>query len=122
MCIGYGFGRCLQYGWDWFIYHAQPNKTLSAKKNLWAQNLEGPSQSCSWCKHGMHWQVENCDDLQISIFKMIWKVVANKLCVVVCKPNGLDDIGYIWELDDEPQCTVQISKVEYTFNYGQLCY
>ena len=32
--------------------------------------------------------------------------------VVVCKPSGLDDIRCVWELDDEPQCTLQISKVE----------
>ena len=53
---------------------------------------------------------------------MLWKVVANKFCVTVCKPNGLDNIKCILELDDEPQCASQISKVEGTFNYGQLCY
>jgi hypothetical protein len=31
---------------------------------------------------------------------MHWKVVANRLCVVVHKPNGMDDIICIWELDD----------------------
>ena len=41
---------------------------------------------------------------------------------VGCKPNGMDDIICIWELDDEPQCTFQISKVRGTFNYGQRCY
>ena len=39
--------------------------------------------------------------------------------MVVCKPNGLDGIKCIQELDDEPQCTFQISKVEGTTNYGQ---
>ena len=46
---------------------------------------------------------------------MLRKVVANELCVVVRKPNGLDDIMYIWQLDDEPQCTFQISKAEAYF-------
>ena len=51
---------------------------------------------------------------------MFWKVVAKKLCMVVCKPNGLDDIRCTWKLDDEPQWTFQISKVEGTFNYGHF--
>ena len=51
---------------------------------------------------------------------VLWKVVANKLYIVVCEPNGPYDIKCIWELDDEPQCTFQISKTESTFNYGQL--
>ena len=54
--------------------------------------------------------------------KMLWKVLANKLCVVVCKPIGMDDIRCIIEVDDEPQCTFQISKAEGTFNCGQPCY
>ena len=41
---------------------------------------------------------------------MLWKVVANILCVMLCRPNNLDDIEHIWELDDEPQCTLQLSK------------
>jgi hypothetical protein len=47
---------------------------------------------------------------------MLWKVVANKLCVVVCKPIGVDDIKYIWQLDDEHQYTIQISKVQGNFS------
>jgi hypothetical protein len=31
---------------------------------------------------------------------MLWKVGANILCVVICKPNGMDDNICIWELDD----------------------
>ena len=69
----------------------------------------------------MHWQIETCDDLQISTPKMFWKEVANKLCVVVCKLNSWEDIECNWELDDEPQCTFQISK-EGIFNYEQSCY
>ena len=46
---------------------------------------------------------------------MLYKVVASKFCVVVWKPNGLDDIIYIGELDDEPQCKFQISKAEGIF-------
>ena len=53
---------------------------------------------------------------------MLWKVATNKICVVVCKPNGLDDIKCIRELDDEPQYTFQISKAEGTCNYEQFCY
>jgi hypothetical protein len=37
-------------------------------------------------------------------------VVANKLCVVVCNPNGMDDIICMSELNDELQFTFQISK------------
>ena len=44
---------------------------------------------------------------------MLWEVVANKLCVVGCKPN--DMTSNVFELDDEPQCTFQISKAEGTF-------
>ena len=51
---------------------------------------------------------------------MFWKVVVNKLCVVVCKQNNLDNIKCVWELDDEPQCTFQISKVEGAF-VMELC-
>jgi hypothetical protein len=40
-------------------------------------------------------EVKRYDFLQTSISKMLWKVVANKLCVVVCKPIGVDDIKYI---------------------------
>ena len=48
------------------------------------------------------------------------KDACNKLCVVVCKPNGLDDIKCIRELNDEPQCTFQISKAEGTFDYANF--
>ena len=73
--------------------------------------------------HNKHWLVETRVYLQVSMPKMLWKVVANRLCVVVCKPNGLDDMKNIWELDesDEPSCIFQISKAEVTFNYGQFC-
>ena len=47
---------------------------------------------------------------------MLWKVVANKLCVVVYKPNGVDDIICICQLDDEHQCKIRISKVQGTFS------
>jgi hypothetical protein len=47
---------------------------------------------------------------------MLWKVVANILCVVVCKLDGMDDIRCVGGLGDEPQCTFQISKAEGTFN------
>ena len=36
--------------------------------------------------------------------------------------NSLDDIVCIGQLDNEPQCTFQISKVEETIHYGQLCH
>ena len=82
----------------------------SAKEKLVGANLKGSSYSCSWCKHDMHPQVETYDYSKISTAKMLWKVVANKLCVLVSKPNGMDDIICIWELDDEPRCTFQISR------------
>ena len=50
----------------------------------------------------MHWQIETCDYLRISMPKMLRKVVAKKLHMVVCNPNGMDDIKCIWKLDDEP--------------------
>ena len=68
----------------------------------------------------MYEQVETYDYLQISTRKMLWKVVANKLCVLIRKSLVLDNIICIWELDDEPWCTFQISKVEGACNYGQL--
>ena len=74
------------------FYCAQPNKTLAQRKLLWAQNLEGSSHSCSCYKHDKHCQVETYDYLQIFAPKMLWKVVANKIRVMVCKPNGMDDI------------------------------
>ena len=83
----------------------------NTRNNLWAQNLEGLPHSCSCCKHDRHEQVQPCDYLHNSSMpKMPWKVVANILCVVVCKPNDLDDIKCIWELDDEPQYTFHFSK------------
>jgi hypothetical protein len=62
----------------------------------------------------------------VSIYKSLHarcfeKVVANKLCVMVWNPNGMDDIICISELNDEPQCTFQISKTVGTFNCGQRC-
>ena len=120
--IGYGIGRRLQYGWVWFILLSSTEQDIKHKEKFMAQNLEGPSHSCSCCKHEMHWQVETYDALHISTPTMLWKVIANKSCVVVCKSNGQDDIMFIWELDDEPQCTFQISKAKHTFNYGQICY
>jgi hypothetical protein len=53
---------------------------------------------------------------------MLWKVVANKLCVVVCKPNGMNDISCTWQLDVEPQCTFQISKAEGTLIIGKFVF
>ena len=75
--IGYGTIRCLQCGWDWFILSCRHNKTLSTRESLWVQNLEGSSHFYSFCKHDMQWQVET------------W--------VVVCKPNGMDDIICLWQ-------------------------
>ena len=43
---------------------------------------------------------------------MLWKLVPNKLYVVVSKQNDVVDIICIWELDDEAQHTFQISKAE----------
>ena len=91
------------------FYCAQPNKRLIARKKLWAQNSKGSSHSCSCCEHNREWQFGTCDYLQISFLKLLWKV-AKRICVMVCKPNGLDDILFIWQLDGEPQCTFQISK------------
>jgi hypothetical protein len=55
-----------------------PNQTRhSTRKSSWAQNSEGPSHSCSCCKHDKHSQVEIYDYLQISMPKMLWKVIAN---------------------------------------------
>ena len=48
----------------------------------------------------MHWQLDTQDHLQISMHEMLWKVGGNIICVVVCKPNVMDGITYIWELDD----------------------
>ena len=50
---------------------------------------------CSFCKHNMHLHIESCHYLLILMFKTLGKVVANKLCVMVCKPNDIDDIGCI---------------------------
>ena len=55
-------------------------------------------------------KVEIFDYLQISTPKMLWEVVVNKLCVVVCKANNMDDIICIWELDDDPQCKLKSLK------------
>ena len=63
-----------------------------------------------------------CTYLQISMPKMLWEVIANKLCVVIRKPNGMEDIMCIWDLDDEPWCTFETSKAKGTFNYGQSYY
>ena len=83
-----------------------PNQTKhNTRKRMWTQNPKEPSHSCFCCKHDKHKQVETYDYLQISMPKMLWKVVANKLYVVVCKPNGFDDTKWIWALDDEPQWT-----------------
>jgi hypothetical protein len=81
-----------------------------------SKSSEGSSHSWSCCKHDRQWQAETCDYLHNFAHKMLWKVVPNEACVVVCKPNGMDDIICIWELDDEPQCTFQIWKVEVIFN------
>jgi hypothetical protein len=70
----------------------------------------------------MHWQVETCDYLHIPMPGILGKVVANKLCAVVCKSNGIDYNMCIWESDDEPQCKFQMSTTEGTFNYEQICY
>ena len=120
--VGYGTGSCLQCGWDRFILlcPTKQDTKVQRKTRSWVQNSEGVFDSCSCCKYDMHWQVETCECSQISTLKMLWTMVANKLFVVVCKPNGMDDIRCIWELDDEPQCTFQTSKVVGTFNYRQF--
>ena len=100
--------------------YARPNKKLSARKISWAQNSKGLSYSCLCCKHNKDWQVETYDYLQIPIPKMLWKVVASKLCVVVCKPISMHDIIYIWESNDEPQCAFQISKTEVTCSFKHV--
>ena len=98
------------------FYRAQPNKTLSTRKSSGAEISKGPLHSCY--KPNRRWEVETCVYSQISTPKDFWKVVLNKLCVVVCKPNGMDDMRCIWKLDDEPQCTFQILKAKGTFNHG----
>ncbi len=64
--IGYGIGRRLQYGWVLFILLSSTEQDIKHKEKFMAQNLEGPSHSCSCCKHDMHWQVETYDALHIS--------------------------------------------------------
>ena len=101
--IGYATRRCLWYEWDWFILFCPSKQNSSARRSLWAQMyLNKMSQFCSCCKYDKHWQIETCDYLQISTTKMLWKVVANILYVLVCKSNNLDDIRCIWQLDDGP--------------------
>lgn len=79
------------------FYRVQANKIQSTRKCSWAQKSWGLSYSCSCCKHNMQWEVETCDRLQICKLKMLWKVVGDRLCVVTCKPNGLDDIVCLWQ-------------------------
>ena len=43
---------------------------------------------------------------------VLWKVVANKLYVVICKPNGPYDIKCIWELDDHEPHYIFIFKFQ----------
>jgi hypothetical protein len=55
---GYGTGRCYNiyiYIYEnGLFYRAQPNKIVSARIRLWAQNSQGLSHSCSCCKHNMY--------------------------------------------------------------------
>lgn len=74
------------------FYRAQSYKTLTQVKVHGYKKYRKISHHCSCCKHGMHWQVETCEFLQVSTPNMLQKVVANKLCVVDCKPSGLDAI------------------------------
>ena len=61
------------------FYYAQPNKTLAQGKICEAQNLEGLPHSWACCKHNRHWRAETCDNQHISMPKMLWKVVGNKI-------------------------------------------
>lgn len=85
-------------------------------------DLEGPSYSCSCYEHNRHWQVKLVIIYKSLRIRYLERWCANKLCVVVCKHNNLDDFICIWELDDVHECTCQILKVEGTLIYGQLCY
>ena len=77
------------------FYRAQPNNTVCARNNSWTQCLEGLSHYCSCCKHDKY------DKLKLVLFtistpKMLWKVIANKLCMVkLCKTNGMDAIIFL---------------------------
>ena len=138
--IGVDDHVCTQFGehwpplhclWHWkmftiwmkfvYILLCSSKQITSTRKTSWVRYSKGLSHSCFCCKHDKFWQVETCD-LQIFTPKMLWKMVANISCMVVCKPNNLYDIICIWKLIDEPQWTFQISKSEGTFHYGWLCY
>ena len=95
-CIGYGTLICLQYGWDWFVLSCSTKQDISTRKISCAKNSKGPCHSCSCCKHNVHWQVKTLW-LVTYIYAQDALVVANELCVVVCKPNGMDDMKCIWK-------------------------
>ena len=77
----------------------KPNKTLVQQKvrghNIQEDHLTLALIVNTTCTY----KLKAYDYIQISMPKMLWKVVANKSCVLVCKPNGMDDIKGIWESD-----------------------
>ena len=95
--------------WMRLVYFIMSNQIRNyARKSLWVQD-SGRTVSLLLLLYILHAQhVDTGEYLHISTPKMLWKVVANKLSVMVCKPNGMDDVICIWELDGEPKCTFQI--------------
>ena len=106
--------KMLQYGWVWFLLLCSTKQDTNRKEKIMGAQVKRTVPLFALVVN------TTCNDklkhvrILISTPKMLWKVVAKRVCVMVCKPNAQDDIQCIWELDDQPQ----ISKVEGTFNYG----
>ena len=90
--VGYATIRCLRYGWKWFILSSATKHDTERKEKFVGATFRRMSHACSCHKHNMQWH----DCLQIFRPKILWKLVANKLYVVVCKPNVMDDIICLW--------------------------
>ena len=92
------------------FYHSQPNKTLVQRK------IRGCEIQKDHLILAIVVNMKGTENLTYVIMykslrsKCFGKVVASKFCVVVCNPNGMDDIICISKLNDEPQCTFKSHK------------
>ena len=74
------------------FYCTQPNKTPAQGKHCGCKIQKVRLTLALVVNTTGTYKFETYDYLQVFMPKMLWKVVANKLYVVVCKPNGMDDI------------------------------
>ena len=121
LLIGYGTGRCLEYGWDWSSLLCPTKQDTKEKKNSHVQShKDRPTLA-------LVVYMTSIDKLKhVMIYKSLCPKCLEDGCQhIVC--GGLQTKQPIWHqmylrVGGWASMYIQVSKMEGVFNYGQFCY